>query len=71
VNLVQTINALRKTLAYPTSIFHGLQISPSPKALPDDGFVRQISKILADLKVVWRAKNISGGYQFLADFWRI
>jgi hypothetical protein len=40
-------------------------------ALPDGGFLRQIWKILADLKVVWRAKNISGGLQisggFLAD----
>jgi hypothetical protein len=34
--------------------------------LPDGGFLRQICKILADLKVVWRAKNISGG--FLADW---
>jgi hypothetical protein len=29
-------------------------------ALPDGGFLRQIWKILADLKVVWQAKNISG-----------
>jgi hypothetical protein len=29
--------------------------------LPDGGFLRQIWKILADLKVIWRAKNISGG----------
>jgi hypothetical protein len=40
-------------------------------ALPDGGFLRQICKILADLKVVWRAKNISGGLPisggFLAD----
>jgi hypothetical protein len=39
--------------------------------LPDDGFLRQISTILADLKVVWRAKNISGVFPvsggFLAD----
>jgi hypothetical protein len=39
--------------------------------LPDGGFLRQISTILADLKVVWRAKNISGGFPisggFLAD----
>jgi hypothetical protein len=39
--------------------------------LPDGGFLRQICKILADLKVVWRAKNISGGLPisggFLAD----
>jgi hypothetical protein len=39
-------------------------------AWPDGGFLRQIWTILADLKVIWRAKNISGG-QFLADFWRI
>jgi hypothetical protein len=42
-----------------------------PSALPDGGFLRQICKILADLKVVWRAKNISGGLPisggFLAD----
>jgi hypothetical protein len=40
-------------------------------AFPDGGFLRQIWKILADLKVVWRAKNISGGLPisggFLAD----
>jgi hypothetical protein len=40
-------------------------------ALPDGGFLRQICKILADLKVIWRAKNISGGLPisggFLAD----
>jgi hypothetical protein len=40
-------------------------------ALTDGGFLRQISKILADLKVVWQAKNISGGLSisggFLAD----
>jgi hypothetical protein len=39
--------------------------------LPDGGFPRQICKILADLKVVWQAKNISGGLLisgvFLAD----
>jgi hypothetical protein len=39
--------------------------------LPDGGFHRQICKILADLKVVWRVKNISGGLPisggFLAD----
>jgi hypothetical protein len=39
--------------------------------LPDGGFLRQICKILADLKVIWRAKNISGGLPisggFLAD----
>jgi hypothetical protein len=40
-------------------------------ALPEGGFLRQISTILADLKVVWQAKNISGGFpisgRFLAD----
>jgi hypothetical protein len=42
--------------------------------LPDIGFLRQIAEILADLKVVWRAKNIScrlpisGG--FLVDLTR-
>jgi hypothetical protein len=40
-------------------------------ALPDGGFHRQICKIMADLKVVWRVKNISGGLPisggFLAD----
>jgi hypothetical protein len=39
--------------------------------LPDGGFLRQIWKILADLKVVWRAINISGRLPisggFLAD----
>jgi hypothetical protein len=39
--------------------------------LPDGGFLRQIWKILADLKVVWQAKHISGGLPisggFLAD----
>jgi hypothetical protein len=39
--------------------------------LPDGSFLRQICKILADLKVVWRAKNISSGLPisggFLAD----
>jgi hypothetical protein len=39
--------------------------------LPDGGFLRQIWKILADLKVVWQEKNISGGLpisgRFLAD----
>jgi hypothetical protein len=39
--------------------------------LPDGGFLRQIWTILADLKVVLRAKNISGGLPisggFLAD----
>jgi hypothetical protein len=41
-------------------------------ALPDGGFLRQIWKILADLKVIWQAKNISGWLlisgRFLADF---
>jgi hypothetical protein len=40
-------------------------------ALPDGGFLRQISKILSDLKVVWLEKIISGGLPisdgFLAD----
>jgi hypothetical protein len=39
--------------------------------LPDGVFLRKIKKILADLKVAWRAKNISGGLPissgFLAD----
>jgi hypothetical protein len=39
--------------------------------LPDGGFLHQICKILADLKVIWREKNISGGLPisggFLAD----
>jgi hypothetical protein len=39
--------------------------------LPDGGFLRQIWAILADLKVVWPAKNISYGLLisggFLAD----
>jgi hypothetical protein len=39
--------------------------------LLDGGFLRQIWKILADLKVIWQAKNISGGLPisggFLAD----
>jgi hypothetical protein len=39
--------------------------------LPDGVFLRQIWTILADLKVVWRAKNISGRLPisggFLAD----
>jgi hypothetical protein len=45
--------------------------------LPDGGFLRQICKILADLKVIWQAKNIFAGLPisdgFLADlinfFW--
>jgi hypothetical protein len=40
-------------------------------ALPDGGFLRKICKILADLKVICRSKNISGGLlisgRFLAD----
>jgi hypothetical protein len=36
--------------------------------LPDGGFLRQIWKILADLKVVWRAKNISGGLPISGGF---
>jgi hypothetical protein len=36
--------------------------------LPDGGFLRQICKILADLKVVWRAKNISGGLPISGGF---
>jgi hypothetical protein len=40
-------------------------------ALPDGGFLRQICKILADLRVVWWVKNISFGLPisggFLAD----
>jgi hypothetical protein len=43
----------------------------SRSALPDGGFLCQILKILADLKVVWREKNISGRLSisggFLAD----
>jgi hypothetical protein len=42
-----------------------------PPVLPDGGFLRQIWTILADLKVVWQAKSISGGLPisggFLAD----
>jgi hypothetical protein len=40
---------------------------PSP-ALPDGGFHRQICKILADLKVVWRVKNIFGGLPISGGF---
>jgi hypothetical protein len=36
--------------------------------LPDGGFLRQISTILVDLKVVWRAKNISGGFPISGGF---
>jgi hypothetical protein len=42
-----------------------LSLSSSKTALPDDGFLRQIWKILADLKVVWRAKKILAVSQFL------
>jgi hypothetical protein len=34
---------------------------PIITALPDDPLFRQIYTFLADLKVVWQAKNISGG----------
>jgi hypothetical protein len=37
-------------------------------ALPDGGFLRQSWKILADLKVVWQAKNISGGLPISGGF---
>jgi hypothetical protein len=37
-------------------------------ALPDSGFLRQIWKILEDLKVVWQAKNISGGLPISGGF---
>jgi hypothetical protein len=37
-------------------------------ALPDGGFLRQICKILADLKVVWQVKNISGGLPISGGF---
>jgi hypothetical protein len=40
-------------------------------ALPDGSFLRQIWTTLVDLKVVWQAKNISGGFlisgAFVAD----
>jgi hypothetical protein len=52
------------------SVWRGTD-SETETALPDGGFLRQICKILADLKVVWQAKNISGGLPisggFLAD----
>jgi hypothetical protein len=48
-----------------------LFVEENRTALPDGGFLLQIWKILSDLKVVWRAKNISGGLpisgRFLAD----
>jgi hypothetical protein len=41
-------------------------------ALPDGGFLRQIWKFVADLKVIWQAKKNSGGLLisggFLADW---
>jgi hypothetical protein len=37
-------------------------------ALPNRGFLCQISKILADLKVVWQAKYISGGLSISGGF---
>jgi hypothetical protein len=43
----------------------------SCSALPDGGLVRQIWTILADLKVIWQAKNNRVGSEFLVDFWRI
>jgi hypothetical protein len=36
--------------------------------LPDGGLIRQICKILADLKVIWQAKNISGGLPISGGF---
>jgi hypothetical protein len=36
--------------------------------LPDSNFLRQISKILADLKVVWLEKIISGGLLISGGF---
>jgi hypothetical protein len=36
--------------------------------LPDGGFLCQISKILADLKVICRAKNISRGLPITSGF---
>jgi hypothetical protein len=41
---------------------------PWPTALPDGGFLRQICKIRADLKVIWQAKNISGGLPISGGF---
>jgi hypothetical protein len=37
-------------------------------ALPDGGFLLQISKIMADLKVIWREKNISDGLSISGGF---
>jgi hypothetical protein len=51
----------------PVFVFTLCYSSPSP-ALPDDGFLRQICKILADLKVIWQAKNISGGLPISGGF---
>jgi hypothetical protein len=52
----------------PFSVFFSRMSAPyclwctSAPALLDGGFFRQISPILADLKVVWRVKNISRGF---------
>jgi hypothetical protein len=46
-------------------------VSVIVSALPDGSFLRQIWTTLADLKVVWQAKNISGEFLILADLWRI
>jgi hypothetical protein len=40
-------------------------VSINIPALPNGGFLRQISKILVDLKVTWRAKSISCGLLLL------
>jgi hypothetical protein len=40
----------------------------SVAALPDGGFLRKICKILADLIVVWQAKNNSGGLPISGGF---
>jgi hypothetical protein len=40
-------------------------------ALPDGGFLRQIWKILVDLKLSGGQKIFLVDSQFLADFWRI
>jgi hypothetical protein len=37
-------------------------------ALPDGSFLLQIWTTLADLKVVWQAKNISGGFLISGGF---
>jgi hypothetical protein len=49
-------------------VLHPTPIDCSSPALPDDGFLRQICKILADLKVISRAKNISGGLPISGGF---